>query len=90
MRRRFFLNSAVFRVLGFVLRLGVCFRGAICFQLARPGGLALGLWVVVFHVGCVSVCLCFDFNVSQAVIRHSAITPRLLPSLRHPISLTVA
>ena len=31
MRRLFFLNTAVFRVLGFVLRLGVCFRGAICF-----------------------------------------------------------
>jgi len=65
MRRLFFLNSAVFRVLGFVLRLGVCFRGAICFQLARPGGLALGLWVVMFHDGFGLVAL---FYVTSSVV----------------------
>ena len=65
MRSLFFLNSAVFLVLGFVLRLGVCFRGAICFQLARPGGLALSLWVVLFHDGFGLVAL---FYVTSLVV----------------------
>jgi hypothetical protein len=40
--RLFFLNSAVFRVLGFVLRWGVRLFGGMVFLLARAVALAYG------------------------------------------------
>jgi len=43
------LNSAVFLVLGFVLRAGVLRFGDIVFLLARAVALAFGFVVVVIH-----------------------------------------
>ena len=62
--RLFFLNNAVFRVLGFVLRAGVLRFGDMVFLLARAVALAFGLCVVMFHVKPQSVvCVLFSMLV---------------------------
>jgi hypothetical protein len=72
---------------GFVLRWGVrLFGGMVFFASARCRACCR------FCLSCVawpprSVGLCFVFNVTQRVIRPSAIAPRALPH-RTPISLT--
>ena len=83
--RLFFLNSAVFLVLGFVLRAGVLRFGDMVFLLARPVGLAFGFVVVVIH-GRLDLLVCVLFSMLvRCEIKPNAITPHPLPSIGFPI-----
>ena len=78
--RLFFLNSAVFLVLGFVLRAGVRRFGDMVFLLARAGALAFGFVVVVIH-GRLDLLVCVLFSMLVCCeIKPNAITPRAFAS----------
>ena len=78
--RLFFLNSAVFLVLGFVLRAGVLRFGDIVFLLARAVALAFGFVLVVIH-GRLDLLVCVLFlMLVRCEIKPNAITPRAFAS----------